>query len=109
MPTAETRWRPLSLPCRSAESHARCCHMCAPVSTPNAMPATWWSIAGSCVRIEASVIKNTNRMADQLQAVYIIPAPDGCRVVREHCYITESEGFFRRFDHMLNTLSVFER
>ena len=65
--------------------------------------------AGSCVRIEASVIKNTNRMADQLQAVYIIPAPDGCRVVREHCYITESEGFFRRFDHMLNTLSVFER
>ena len=36
--------------------------------------------AGSCIRIEASVIKGTDRMPDQLQAVYIIPAPDGCRI-----------------------------
>ncbi len=65
--------------------------------------------AGSCVRIEASVIKNTNRMAEQLQAVYIIPAPDGCRIATEHCFITESEGFFKRFDCMLDTLTVRER
>ena len=65
--------------------------------------------AGSCVRIEASVIKNTDRMADQLQAVYIIPAPDGCRVVREHCFITESESLYKRYDYMLNTLTAFAR
>jgi hypothetical protein len=62
--------------------------------------------AGSCIRIEASVIKGTNRMADELQAVYIIPAPDGCRIATAHSFIAESEGFYRRFDYMLNTLSV---
>lgn len=62
--------------------------------------------AGSCIRIEASVIKGTNQMTDQLQAYYIIPAPDGCRIAATHAFITESEGFFRRFDAMLNTLSV---
>lgn len=62
--------------------------------------------AGSCIRIEASVIKGTNQMTDQLQAFYIIPAPDGCRIATTHAFITESEGFFWRFDYMLNTLSV---
>lgn len=62
--------------------------------------------AGSCIRIEASVIKGTNQMTDQIQAYYIIPAPDGCRIAATHAYITEAEGFFRRFDYMLNTLSV---
>ena len=62
--------------------------------------------AGSCIRIEASVIKGTNQMTDQLQAFYIIPAPDGCRIATTHAFITESEGFFRHFDYMLNTLSV---
>lgn len=65
--------------------------------------------AGSCIRIEASVIRNTNRMTEQLRAVYIIPAPDGCRIATAHCFIAESEGFFRRFDYMLNTLTVIER
>ena len=64
--------------------------------------------AGSCIRIEASVIKGTNQMTDQLQAFYIIPAPDGCRIAATHAFITESEGFFRRFDAMLNTLSVID-
>ena len=59
-----------------------------------------------CLRIEASVIKGTNQMTDQLQAFYIIPAPDGCRIATTHAFITESEGFFWRFDYMLNTLSV---
>lgn len=62
--------------------------------------------AGRCIRIEASVIKGTNQMAQQLQAVYIIPAPDGCRVATAHCFAAESEGFFRRFEYMLHTLEV---
>ena len=62
--------------------------------------------AGSCIRIEASVIKGTNQMTEQLQAVYIIPAPDGCRIATAHSFIAESEGFYRRFDYMLNTLLV---
>jgi len=65
--------------------------------------------AGDCVRIEASVIKGTNNMAPQIQTVYIIPAPDGCRIATAHCAIEASEGFGRRFAYMLNTLSVFSR
>ena len=65
--------------------------------------------AGDCIRIEGSVIKGTNRMADQLQAVYVIPAPGGCIVATQHYFIAEAEGFGRRFDYMLNTLSVMEK
>ena len=66
-------------------------------------------LAGSCLRIEASVIKGTNNMADQLQAVYIIPADDGCRVATAHYAAEASEGFGRRFGYMLDTLEVFDR
>ena len=62
--------------------------------------------AGTCTRIEASVIKGTNNMADQIQAVYIIPASDGCIVATTHSFIAESEGFGHRFDYMLNTLKL---
>ena len=62
--------------------------------------------AGSCIRIEASVLKGTNNMADQLQLVYIIPAPDGCFIATEHLYIVESEGFGRRFSYMMNSFSA---
>ena len=65
--------------------------------------------AGNCIRIEASVIKNTNLMAEQLQTVYIIPASDGCRIATAHYYIAEAEGFGRRFNYMVNTLSVIDR
>ena len=65
--------------------------------------------AGDCVRIEASVIKGTNNMAPQIQTVYIIPAPDGCRIATAHCAIEASEGFGRRFAYMLNTLSVISK
>ena len=65
--------------------------------------------AGDCVRIEGSVIKGTNRMADQLQGVYVIPAPNGCIVATEHYFITEAEGFGKRFSAMLNTLSLLEK
>ena len=64
--------------------------------------------AGSCICLEASVLKNTNQMADHLQEVYIIPAPDGCRVATAHCHITAAEGFSRRFAYMMNTLSVID-
>ena len=57
--------------------------------------------AGRCIRIEASELKGTGRMADQLQAVYIIPAPDGCRVAAAHFSLESAEGFGRRFAYML--------
>ena len=63
----------------------------------------------NCTRIEASVIKGTNQMADRLQAVYIIPAPDGCRVATAHYFIEGAEGFGRRFDYMIRTITVFPR
>ncbi len=64
--------------------------------------------AGECIRIEASEIKGTGRMADQLQAVYIIPAADGCRVATAHYSIESAEGFAKRFAYMLNTLSLID-
>ncbi len=65
--------------------------------------------AGECIWIEASVIKGTNNMAEQLQWVYIIPAQDGCRIATVHSFITESEGFSRRFGYMLDTLVLTEK
>ncbi len=65
--------------------------------------------SGSCLRIEASVIKGTNNMADQLQAVYIIPAGDGCRIATAHYAVEAAEGFGRRFNYMINTLTVIDR
>ena len=65
--------------------------------------------AGSCLRIEASELKGTGRMADQLQVVYLIPAADGCRVAAAHYSVESAEGFGRRFSYMLNTLSVLGR
>ena len=65
--------------------------------------------AGSSIMIEASVIKGTNNMADQLQVVFIIPAADGCRIASEHFSAESAEGFGRRFSYMLNTLRVIGR
>ena len=65
--------------------------------------------AGSCLYIEASVLKGTGRMADRLQLVYIIPTPDGCLVAAEHVSAEAAEGFGRRFSYMLNTLAVIDR
>ena len=64
--------------------------------------------AGSCIRIEASELKGTGRMADHLQVVYIIPASDGCRVATAHYYIEASEGLARRFAYLVNTLTVID-
>ena len=62
--------------------------------------------AGTCIFIEASVIKGTNNMADQIQTVYIIPASTGCVVATAHSFIVESEGFGHRFSYMLDTLRL---
>ena len=62
--------------------------------------------AGSCIRIDASAEKGGKSMPEHLQKAYIIPAGSGCIVAREYCYITDAEGFGRRIDYMMNTLSV---
>ncbi len=62
--------------------------------------------AGSCIRIDASAEKGGKSMPEHLQKAYIIPAGIGCIVAREYCYITDAEGFGRRIDYMMNTLSV---
>ena len=64
--------------------------------------------AGSCIRVLAEVTRGTNQMADYLQHIYIVPAPDGCRIARVHCFIVESEGFFKHVGYMLDTLSVID-
>lgn len=65
--------------------------------------------AGSCLYIEASEEKGTGRMAEHLQAVYIIPAPDGCRIASAHYAIEEAEGFGKRFSYMVDTLTAMDR
>ena len=64
------------------------------------------TLAGSCSYIEASVLKGTNNMGDQIQAVYIIPASEGCFVAAAHFAAEAAEGFGRRFSYMLNTFSA---
>lgn len=65
--------------------------------------------AGDCIRIEASELKGGGGMPRLLQAVYFIPAADGCIVAAEHFSVESAEGFGRRFSYMLNTLEVIDR
>ena len=62
-----------------------------------------------CIRIEASVIKGTNQMAEQIEERYIIPAPDGCRIATGHYEAVDSEGFAKRLFYMVKTISAFDR
>ena len=62
--------------------------------------------AGECIYIEASVVKGTNNMADHLQMVYIIPAPEGCFIAKVHCEAVAAEGMARRFNYMINTIAA---
>jgi len=62
--------------------------------------------AGRCIRIDASEVKGGGWMPDQLQAVYVIPAGDGCRVAAAHYAIEGSEGFGRRFRYMMDSFSA---
>ena len=61
------------------------------------------------IRIEASVIKGTNQMADQIDVRYIVPAADGCRIVKAHYWTADSEGYARRIAYLIFTLSAFDR
>jgi predicted small lipoprotein YifL len=64
--------------------------------------------AGECIHLDASAVKGGNETADVLQAVYIIPAADGCRVAALR-YIPEgSDGFGKRLANMVNTILVTE-
>ena len=65
--------------------------------------------AGSCIRIEASGMKNNAGIPARLQTVYIIPAADGSRVAAAHYTVESAEGFGRRFSYIMNTLSVIDR
>ena len=67
------------------------------------------ALAGTCIQIEASVLKGTNNMADQIQTVYIIPASEGCVVASTHSFVVESEGFGHRFSYLLETLKLIDR
>ena len=67
------------------------------------------ALSASYELIEASVIKGTENMADQIQVVTIIPAAEGCCVAAEHYSIESAEGIGRRFSYMLNTLSLLEK
>ena len=62
-----------------------------------------------CIQIEASVIKGTNQMADQILVKYIIPAPDGCRIATAHYETVDSEGFAKRVFYMVKTIAAFDR
>ncbi len=48
-------------------------------------------------------------MPDHLQMVYIIPSADGCLTATAHYSLEDAEGFGRRFDYIMNTLSVIGR
>ena len=65
--------------------------------------------AGSCIHLDASTEKGTGSVARQMQAVYVIPAADGCRIATAHYSLEAAEGFGRRFAYMVNTLNVLER
>ena len=64
--------------------------------------------AGLCTRIDASAVPGGEYTADVLQAVYVIPAADGCRVARIRYLPEGSDGFGMRLAFLVNTITVME-
>lgn len=64
--------------------------------------------AGKCIRFDASAAADGSGTTDVLQAVYIIPAADGCRVARVHYIAEGSDGFGIRLNWLVNTITVTE-
>ena len=62
-------------------------------------------MAGTCVRLDASSDK-TGHTPDFMQAVYIIPAADGCRIATIHYTCDSADGFGVRFRHIINSIIV---
>ena len=61
-----------------------------------------------CIRMDASAVAGGANTADVIQAVYVIPAADGCRVARIQ-YIPEgSDGFGIRLAYLVNTITVMD-
>ena len=59
-----------------------------------------------CIRMDASAVAGGANTADVIQAAYVIPAADGCRVARIQ-YIPEgSDGFGKMLSYMVNTILV---
>ena len=62
--------------------------------------------AGTCIRIDASADVGGLTMPEHLQMVYVVPAPDGCRVATAHYAIEGAEGFGRRFHYLMDTFTA---
>lgn len=61
-----------------------------------------------CIRMDASAVAGGANTADVIQAIYVIPAADGCRVARIQ-YIPEgSDGFGIRLAYLVNTITVMD-
>jgi len=65
--------------------------------------------AGTCIRIHGDEVKGGGYMPEKLQMVYVIPAPDGCRIAVEHYAIEDAEGFGRRFSYLMQSFAVLPR
>ncbi len=63
--------------------------------------------AGPCIRLDASSDK-TGHTPDFMQAVYIFPAADGCRIATIHYTFDSADGFGVRFRHIINSIIVID-
>lgn len=63
--------------------------------------------AGECLQIFASGAREGS-VPGSLQTVYVIPAGNGCLVAAAHYTYESAEGFGRRFEYMLDTLTALE-
>ena len=64
---------------------------------------------GTCIRIGASETKEGSYTPEHLQMVYIVPASDGCVIGWVHHGLDSADGFGRRFDAMMQSLSLLDR
>lgn len=64
--------------------------------------------AGECIHLDASATPDGTHTADVLQAVYIIPAADGCRIAALRYLPEGSDGFGKRLSLMVNTIQVLD-
>lgn len=65
--------------------------------------------AGACTRIAADLDRVSGGTPDQMQMVYVIPAPGGCLVAAAHYGYESAEGFGGRFRSMMHTLTLVDR
>ena len=62
--------------------------------------------AGECIELDASAVPGGAETADVIQEIYVIPAPDGCRVAKLQYLPEGSDGFGKRLTFMVNTITV---